>query len=145
MEINKILLATDFSPVSKSAVEHALYLARIVGAKVYLLHAIEPIPHIDKEVDDEVKKFYSEIETDAVEKLDKVKGMFVEQGIDVESSVVIGKRWLTINNFAEQNNVDLIIIGSHKIQSESGQVFIGTTSHKVAMSSPCPVLIVRHN
>ena len=50
-----------------------------------------------------------------------------------------------INNYALEKGIDLIIMGSHGIRTESGEVSVGTTSHKVMFSSPCPVLIVRHS
>ncbi|MGH7849556.1 MAG: universal stress protein, partial [Thermodesulfobacteriota bacterium] len=65
-------------------------------------------------------------------------------GLSVYTDIVIGPRWRVINTYAGEKGIDLIIMGSHGLRAESGDVSVGTTSHKVMFSSPCPVLIVRH-
>ena len=142
MKIAKILFPTDFAPRSKNAREHALYLARSLGASVYLLHAIEPLKY--DEVDDEIKEFYKTLEAQMGEKMAAEKDNFDKSGLSVHTDIVIGPRWRVINTYAEEKGIDLIIMGSHGIRAESGGVSVGTTSHKVMFSSPCPVLIVRH-
>lgn len=142
MKIEKILFPTDFAPRSKNAREHALYLARALGASVYLLHAIEPLKY--DEVDDEIKEFYKTLEAQMGEKMAAEKEIFDKSGLSVNTDIVIGPRWRVINAYAGEKGIDLIIMGSHGLRAESGDVSVGTTSHKVMFSSPCPVLIVRH-
>ncbi len=142
MKIEKILFPTDFAPRSKNAREHALYLARALGASVYLLHAIEPLKY--DEVDDEIKEFYKTLEAQMGEKMAAEKEIFDKSGLSVYTDIVIGPRWRVINTYAGEKGIDLIIMGSHGLRAESGDVSVGTTSHKVMFSSPCPVLIVRH-
>jgi nucleotide-binding universal stress UspA family protein len=142
LKIEKILFPTDFAPRSKNAREHALYLARALGASVYLLHAIEPLKY--DEVDDEIKEFYKTLEAQMGEKMAAEKDIFDKSGLSVHTDIVIGPRWRVINTYAGEKGIDLIIMGSHGLRAESGDVSVGTTSHKVMFSSPCPVLIVRH-
>jgi nucleotide-binding universal stress UspA family protein len=142
LKIEKILFPTDFAPRSKNAREHALYLARALGASVYLLHAIEPLKY--DEVDDEIKEFYKTLEAQMGEKMAAEKEIFDKSGLSVNTDIVIGPRWRVINAYAGEKGIDLIIMGSHGLRAESGDVSVGTTSHKVMFSSPCPVLIVRH-
>ena len=63
---------------------------------------------------------------------------------DVNTKVVIGPRWRTINTFAREYETDLIIMGPHGIRNLEGEISVGTTSHKVMFPSPCPLLIVRY-
>ncbi len=142
MKIEKILFPTDFSERSKNAREHALYLARALGASVCLLHAIEPLGY--EEVDEEIREFYKTLETQMSEKMTAEKELFEKSGIVTETEIVIGPRWRVINTYAQEKGIDLIIMGTHGIRAESGELSVGTTSHKVMFSSPCPVLIVRH-
>lgn len=143
MKIEKILFPTDFSPRSRNAREHALYLAGALGAEVYLLHAIEPLKY--EEVDDEIREFYRTLETQMNEKMAQEKEIFVKNGLSVNTDIVIGPRWKEINTYALEKGIDLIIMGSHGLKTDTGEVSVGTTSHKVMFSSPCPVLIVRHD
>lgn len=143
MKIEKILFPTDFSPKSRSAREHALYLAGALGAEIYLLHAIEPLKY--EEVDEEIRDFYRTLETQMGEKMSGEKEIFEKNGLTVNTDIVIGPRWKVINTYAGAKGIDLIIMGSHGIRTDTGEVSVGTTSHKVMFSSPCPVLIVRHD
>ncbi|HXG31633.1 MAG TPA: universal stress protein [Thermodesulfobacteriota bacterium] len=142
MDIERILFPTDFSVYSEKAREYALYLGERLRASIYVLHAIEPLDYT--EVDLEVKRFYKDLELQMEKKIEKEKEIFEKRGLSVESNIVIGQRWRVINTFAKEKNIDLIIMGSHGLQTESGKLAIGTTSHKVVFSSPCPVLIVRY-
>ena len=142
MKIEKILFPTDFSTRSFSAREHALYLAQALDSSVYLLHAIEPLKY--EEVDDEIREFYKTLETQLGEKMEREKEVFEKRGLRVDTDIVIGQRWKVKNTYAKEKGIDLIIMGSHGIRTETGEVSVGTTSHKVMFSSPCPVLIVRH-
>lgn len=52
MKIERILFPTDFSVKSVKAGEYAIYLAGILDAEVFLLHAIEPLDY--DELDEEI-------------------------------------------------------------------------------------------
>ncbi|HEX3037046.1 MAG TPA: universal stress protein [Thermodesulfobacteriota bacterium] len=142
MNIKRILFPTDFSTYSEKAREYAIYLGEKLNAKIYLLHAIEPLDYY--EVDEEIKRFYKEIEVEMEKKIEEEKETFEKKGLQAETNIVIGSRWRVINTFAKEKHIDLIIMGSHGLKTETGQVAVGTTSHKVVFTSPCPVLIVRH-
>lgn len=142
MKIEKILYPTDFSSKSENAREHAIYMARSLGSSLYLLHAIEPLDY--DEMDDEIINFYKELENQLEKKMQVEKKKFESAGVSTEDKIIIGPRWKVINNFAKEYQIDLIVMGSHGVRTDSGEISVGTTSHKVMFSSPCPVLIVRH-
>ncbi len=145
MKLNRILFPTDFAELSLRAREYVVSLAKHYGASVYILHAIEPVELYEEEVDEEIEKFYDDIKRDVESKIEREREYFQKLGIEALSSVIVGKRWSTINSFARDNEIDLVVVGSHSIRTKEGKISIGTTSHKVAMSSPCPVLIVRRD
>ena len=142
MNIEKILYPTDFSNKSDNAREHAIYMARSLDSSLYLLHAIEPLDY--DEMDDEIINFYKELENQLEKKMKAEKKKFESAGVSTEDKIIIGPRWKVINNFAKEYQIDLIVMGSHGVRTDSGEISVGTTSHKVMFSSPCPVLIVRH-
>ena len=145
MNIQRILFPTDFSQYSEKAREYTLYLGEKLNAGIYILHAIEPLDYSEAEVDLEVKRFYKELETQMEKKIEKEKEIFRKRGLRVENHIVIGQRWRVINTFAREKNIDLIIMGSHGLKTDTGKMAIGTTSHRVIFSSPCPVLMVRQD
>ena len=142
MKIERILFPTDFSQKSSAAREHALYLAQALGSAVYILHAIEPLEY--ETLDEEIREFYGNLEKLLGEKMADEKKVFEEKGINVETEIIIGQRWRVINNYASEKEANIIIMGSHGFKTESGEVSVGTTSHKVMFTAPCPVLVVRH-
>ena len=53
-----------------------------------------------------------------------------------------GKPFLEIIRFAKENDIDLIIIGTHG-RSGLEHIIFGSTAEKVVRKAPCPVLSVR--
>jgi nucleotide-binding universal stress UspA family protein len=142
MKIERILYPTDFSAKSQDAREYAIYMAKSLNSSLHLLHAIEPLDY--DEMDEEILEFYKELENQLEEKMEAEKKIFRESDLQIQAEIIIGSRWKVINNYAKENDINLIIMGSHGIKNETGNISVGTTSHKVMFSSPCPVLIVRH-
>jgi nucleotide-binding universal stress UspA family protein len=142
MKIEKILFPTDFSEYSEKARDYTIYLAKKLNAKIFILHAIEPLEY--PEVDEEVKKFLDEVELQMENKIEKEKELFLKNGLRVQTDMVVGPRWRVVNAFAREKKIDLIVMGSHGLRTETNQIALGTTSHKVIFTAPCPVLMVRH-
>ncbi|HEY7534759.1 MAG TPA: universal stress protein [Thermodesulfobacteriota bacterium] len=142
MNIKRILFPTEFSVYSEKARDYTIYLGESLKAEIYILHAIEPLDY--PEIDEEIKKFYKDLEKQMEKKIYNEKEIFEKSGIKAQTNIVIGPRWRVINTFAKEKRIDLIIMGSHGLKTETGQMAIGTTSHKVIFSSPCPVLVVRY-
>lgn len=142
MNIEKILFPTDFSSRSLNAREHALYLAEALESTVYLLHAIEPLEY--DQMDQEIKEFYRNLENQLDEKMKYEQEVFEKRGLSVHTDIIIGPRWKVINSYAKDKHIDLVIMGTHGLKTETGELSVGTTSHRVMFTSPCPVLIVRH-
>lgn len=144
----KILVAIDGSPQSDKAAEEAVRLAAGSGtrfkSKVYAILALPsmrapsftdffPSPPATELPDWEEKRqriFY------VVEKA------AAEAGIPLQSVVVYGDAAEEIINFAEQEEISVIVIGS----SGAGRMkraLMGSVSTKVAMHARCSVYIVR--
>lgn len=145
MPIKRILFPTDFSKYSEKARDYVLYLAEKLDTEVYILHAIVPLEYDEKNIDEEINDFYKELENILEEKMAKEKLHFDSLGIEVHTSMKIGSRLKVINSFAKEHNIDLVVIGSHGIKNDEGDISLGTTSHKVMLTSPCPILVVRRD
>ena len=142
MKIKSILFPTDFSEKSVKAREHVLYLGDALGSDIHILHAIEPLDY--EEMDEEIMEFYRSIEVRMEDNMAKEARIFSDSDIKIHSEIIIGQRYQVINNYALEHDIDLIVMGSHGLRSDTGDMSVGTTSHKVVFTSPCPVLIVRH-
>jgi nucleotide-binding universal stress UspA family protein len=135
-----ILLPTDLSGHAVRAVDMARDLARAAGARFTLFHVIETVSGASY---DEFAAFYREMEGRASAHLIALASRFEGSGVDVARTVVYGKPAEEIVRFAVDNQVDLIVLASHKVDlSRQGQGW-GTLSYKIGVLAPCPVLLVK--
>lgn len=65
-----------------------------------------------------------------------------EAGIKAVTTLLYGSPAEEIINFAEKEEVDLIVIGDRGLGSVT-RFFLGSVSNKVSRHAPCPVLIVK--
>ena len=137
-----ILVPVDFTLKNEAALNTALDLARGPGglAKVTLLHVIETIEHVEF---DEMKDFYRSLETRATAKLFGMEERFKSAAIPVYHEILYGKRAEAIVRHAEEREMDLIVLSSHKVDRDHPALSVGTISYRIAIVARCPVLLVK--
>jgi len=136
----RILVPVDLTEKSLKAVDLAYEFAAQSGSEVVLLHVIETIEHVDFE---ELKPFYSRLERSASKRLEEFSERFVSSKLHVERSVVYGHRTKEIIDCAIRENVDVVIMASHRIDPDRPGHHWSSISYSVAILSPCPVLLVK--
>jgi nucleotide-binding universal stress UspA family protein len=143
LNIKSILVPTDFSPESEKALAYAVPLARQFGAKLTLLHVVEPVG-----TPDFVATFPLVMENDKVtaECKRRLERVVKHLGIDpklVEKTLVRhGRSFNEIADAARTLKVDLIIISTHGYTGLK-HALLGSTTERVVRHAPCPVLVVR--
>ena len=143
MKIKKILCPTDFSDISINAIDWAISLASSLHARLCLLHIVDQL-HSFEHYQILVltpKEIAEKLETQANEELNKIARK-IKKKVKVETAVKQGKAFLEIIKTAKEQDIDLIVIGSHG-RTGLSQVLIGSVAEKVSRKAPCPVLIVR--
>lgn len=139
----QILIATDGSEASNEAAEFGIEMVGCSGAKVYALYVIDTTSYnaipMDERWPKEVLEYFEKMGHDAtsyVENIAKAAGM------EVESLVLKGNPAERIVDFAEEQKVDLIVMGS---LGKGGyeRIILGSVSEKVMRHAKVPVLIVR--
>ena len=136
----QILVPVDFSERNAQAVQVAMEIARGGDGRVQLLHIIKLIAGGSYE---EFADFYQKLEADAQEKMAALIAPFVSEEVEVTSHILIGHRVQEIITFAAENEADLIVMNSHKIDLQNPDEGWGTISHKVSILSQCPILLVK--
>jgi nucleotide-binding universal stress UspA family protein len=136
----QILIAADCSKGTEKAVDFGIEIAKLNGAKVYAVHVIDPIFNdlMEEAWAEEAYKQFKKIGREAVSYVEeKAK----DAGVKVESAVLEGNPAEKIVDFAEEQKVDMIVVGS---LGKSGyeQFAIGSVSAKVLRNAKVPVLIV---
>ena len=142
--IDKILLACDFSDNSRQACDYALMLAGKFNAKLILLHVIsEPVdlrgfyvPHISFD------KLEKEIEEGAHKMMEKFCRTALEGFANYETCILSGIPYEEILKKAEEEQVGMIILGTHG-RTGIDHFLFGSTAERVVRTAACPVLTVR--
>jgi universal stress protein A len=136
-----ILLAIDFSPATDSVTRQAMELCRTFKTKLSLVHVVEFTPmnlSNDMALPQEVE-FEQELLEQSKQRLQELgKELGVDQS---ECFVTQGSTRHEILHLAEEQKVDLIVIGSHGRQGI--QRLLGSTANAVLHGAPCDVLAVR--
>ena len=135
-----ILIPTDLSGRSAGPVEMARDLAKEPGTRITLIHVIETISGADF---DEFGSFYEEIDERASAHLAALASQVQGSGVDVVKTVLYGKPAEEIVRFAMDNDVDLIVLASHRIDLSRPGFGWSTLSYKIGVLAPCPVLLVK--
>ncbi len=138
-----ILFCTDFSPNADFAFDFALDAARRrPGCVLTLLHVVpEPDAQFWKTYLYEVDDVDAKAKADIDRKVAETYTPRVPPGIDFRVAFRIGRDYIKILEFAEQEDVDLIIIGRQG-HSAFGTVLFGNVTERVARKAPCPVLVI---
>ena len=150
-QIKKILFATDLSKNSAYAFYYAVHMAKRDEAKIVILHAVEPLPHMlvsfedfkqkvaKDRWEDTVKKFKERIEDISV-KVDARTGV---SSVDLISNILIrlGHPVEEILKAADEEGCDVIVLGTHG-KGFLKQTFLGSVSNSVLLRSQKPVFVV---
>lgn len=150
-KINRILYATDLSKNSSYAFLYAIDLAKRHGARIVILHAIEPVPAYAETyvtmVGESRKKQHEEF-------IEKIKGSlqaFCQKAesqigppcVDLISKIVVpvGYPPNEILSAADEEQCDLIVLGSHG-KGFLAHTFLGSVSSAVLNRTRKPVFII---
>lgn len=137
--IQQILLPTDFSDSSEQARSYACEFAKRFGAKLHLLHVVQPIalpayigplPETITEPEEAARKELKEWEHPAF-----------QEAKEVVRIVKTGPPFVEIVRYASDNNIDLIVMGTHG-RSGIAQALMGSVAEKVVRKASCPVLTI---
>jgi nucleotide-binding universal stress UspA family protein len=139
-----IMVATDGSDLVKRAVKLAVEIARLSKAKIYAVHVItlegNSIFHSSNE--EQKKALKEQLKTESIKATDYVENVGRASNIGVESIILEGNPANEILNFAEQNDIDLIVMGTHG-KTTIQRFLIGSVSENVVRHSKRAVLVVR--
>jgi len=141
-----MLVPTDFSKFSQIALLYAAAFAEKFAAELYLLHVVQdlavfipdmitvappPAPTVEqmtRAVHDAFDRIVKE------NQLDRFK---------IHREVREGTPFYEIVRYAQEQDIDLIVMGTHG-HTGLAHMLLGSVTEKVVRKAPCPVLTVRH-
>ena len=140
VSISKILVTTDFSPVSDHALDFAISLARRYDARIYLAHIVTPDPFQFAEPQ-LAQATYEKVRQAAEEGVTDILISGKLRGIPHEVLLEEGNVWPTLENLIRKNEIDLVITGTHgrgKVQ----KILTGSVAEEIFRKADCAVLTV---
>lgn len=145
INLNRILLPTDFSEYSKPACNFACAFAEQFGAELHLLHVLQDLVAMVPEPGlafPPPGDYMQELQESAEKGLTQLLDPAWEDGKTIVRSTRQGSPFLEIIRYAKETDVDLIVMGTHG-RSGLAHVLLGSVAEKVVRKAPCPVLTVR--
>ncbi len=138
-----VLAPTDFSEPSEAALLHAERLARAFGARLTILHVIEPdfeMGALSYGIQPDLARYVEKAEKVAMERLEAWASRVSD--CDVEILLKRGTAFVEIVRTAREEQCDVIVIGTHG-RSGLKHVIFGSTAERVVRRAECAVLTVR--
>jgi nucleotide-binding universal stress UspA family protein len=150
IECSKIMVGIDGSEESINAADYAIAIAKMYNAELIAINVltsdigyaysspgVESPPLTVKEIillaQDEAKKWF-----------DKIKEKADKRGIRFRSETIMAKRSAvsTILDYAEEQNINLIIVGTRG-RSGIKKMLLGSIASELVTYAACPVLVVK--
>lgn len=145
LHIRSILVPVDFSEPSNVALRRAASFARMFGAKLTLLHMVEPIVAPDLPYSCPLLMDMTEIVAQSKLRLERLARKQVKDATLIAKTMVVqGRSFQGIADTARTHKSDLIIISTHGYTGLK-HMLLGSTTERVVRHAPCPVLVVRHD
>lgn len=140
--IKKVMIATDGSINTEKAVITGIEIAKSMEAKLYTIHVVPQI-HAPVAKGGGLSKAREEhVRSDGEKAIDHVEELAKKAGLEVEKKLVEGNPGNEIIRFAQENDIDLIVMGRLG-KSGVSRFLIGGVSDKVVRGSDVEVLIAR--
>lgn len=140
--MKKILVPVDFSEPSTYALEVAAKIAKQQQAEIVVLHMLglsEAVLTKDETQEYEEAKYYMEM---AKKRFKSFLDKSYLKGIKIKQIVQNYKIFNELNKVAQEQHIDLIVMGSHGT-SGFNEFFVGSNTEKVVRTSDIPVLVIK--
>lgn len=141
--LRRILVPIDFSETGRAALEAGADLASRFGAELHLLHVVEDSSPAVSEIALAYPVFQSYVHEMVRKGEMQLRELSLPQALPskpIHRKVMIGAPIDKINDYAEEQDIDLIVIGTHGRTGPSHWL-LGSVAERVVRSAPCPVLV----
>ncbi|MCK2182410.1 universal stress protein [Halomonas getboli] len=138
-EYSHVLVAVDLTKDSHKVLERAMQIADRNKAKLSIMHTLEPLGFAyGGDIPMDLTSIQDQLDEHAKQRLAEIADAHVAKE---NQHVVVGMPDTEIHRFADEQNVDLIVVGSHGRHGFA--LLLGSTSTGVLHGAQCDVLAVR--
>lgn len=126
MEKDTLLVPWDFTEVTEYALQHAIKIAKRLDNTITLIHVVKSL----KQGDETLNELNKDIEK-----------LSAKYNVELSPLVLEGSLFHLISDYASENNVSMVIMGTHGIKGM--QKFTGSYALKVIVGSKIPFIVVQ--
>jgi len=138
----RILLPLDGSSLAEQALPHAIAIAERFQSELILLQVLVPLPRAPTSTEATVLRAEEATAALVREYLKRVAASVQEPSITVQVITIEGRPHFQILQYAETNQVDMIVMCSRG-QSGLSRWMVGSVADRVMRGANVPVLLVR--
>lgn len=145
LTLKTVLVPTDFSEASESALRYGKAMAEAFGASLHVVHVMEDLlahAWAAEVYVSSMPQLRDEIEKESRQRLGALLAEDERQRLRVQTALLAGNPFIEIIRYAKSHDVDLIVMGTHG-RGPIAHMLLGSVAEKVVRKSPCPVLTVR--
>ena len=143
---NRILVPVDGSATSNLGLAEAIKLAKLTGARLLLLHAVDIAAiSLTPEAATAAPGLFDAMRDAGEQVVSKAKATVESAGLTAETILVdtlSGRVSDLVVDQAKEWRADLIVIGTHGRRGVS-RLLIGSDAEQIVRAAPVPVLLVR--
>jgi nucleotide-binding universal stress UspA family protein len=144
--ITNLLVATDYSDVSKTALSYGRALARAYGATLHIVNVVDnlfTITGLEGYIGD-AAGLLEDVEHAARRQLDAVISDDDRRTLHARGVLLSSDRpAVAIARYAKDAKIELIVIGTRG-HGRLWRLLLGSMTERIVERAPCPVLVVRH-
>jgi nucleotide-binding universal stress UspA family protein len=137
-----IVIATDGSENTQRAISYGIEIAKLSGATVHALYVVDTSSFSSIPMDAGWEEMYEIMRKEGEKAVFDVKERGEAAGVEVREVLWEGHPSTEIINFAENNDIDLIVLGTLG-KTGLDRFLLGSVAEKVVRNSKVPVLVVR--
>ncbi len=145
IKLERILFPTDFSECGRAAGKYAQALAERFGAELHILHVLADMAMMLPEPASALSlppNYLTEMKREAEQALDRILPGNEGGRLRIVRATRMGNTFGEIVSYADENNIDLIVVGTHG-RGAVAHMLLGSVAEKVVRKAHCPVLTVR--
>jgi nucleotide-binding universal stress UspA family protein len=142
ISVKNVLYATDFSTTSEAALPYAAAVCRKFGSTLHIAHVISDTGLLLMTGGVDYVSFgtlYEDTNTVAKQKMDVIASCL--RGLPFRTHFQHGKVWPQLKQLVAQNEIDLIVVGTHG-RGGISKLLVGSVAENILRHAPCPVLTV---
>ena len=137
---SNVVFGTDLSSTSYYAFLFAFNIAKAIGARFYIFHALDinkdelGVLPSQEDIEAKILAARKKIEATYVPKMEGYK--------DYEISVWEGVPYVEVLKYSREKSGDLIVMAHHTREIDPDKTLLGATVEQVVLRSGCPVIVI---